>query len=85
MSSLLEILNTGSCDELCILEALKLLMLLDAYELHKKYTAGQDVPVFVWCMFARDTSENPEMFLTQHLNQVGKNAGVEQVWGFQSL
>ena len=79
MNELLKLLNTGNDEELYLLEAMKLLMLLSACELHKAYMAEKEVPVFVWLLFARDTSESPRTFLTNHLNRVGKDAGVEQV------
>jgi ubiquitin thioesterase otulin len=40
---------------------------------------GNDVPVFAWLMFARDTSENMSSFVRNHLNQVGDSGGLEQV------
>lgn len=76
---LFRVLNTGGSKELYILEAIKVLMLVCAYELHKAYGAEQDVPVFVWLLFARDSSETVARFLTNHLNRVGRDSGVEQV------
>ncbi|XP_067936507.1 uncharacterized protein [Watersipora subatra] len=76
---LFKILNTGSLKELCILEGIKLLMLVTAYELHQSYLAEQEVPVFVWLLFARDTSETVPLLLRNHLNRVGHDAGLDQV------
>uniref|UniRef100_A0A4W4ETR7 OTU domain-containing protein n=1 Tax=Electrophorus electricus TaxID=8005 RepID=A0A4W4ETR7_ELEEL len=69
----------GREEEYGLLEALKLLMLARAVEFHSQMHAGQDVPVFCWLLFARDTSGNPRTFLTNHLSQVGFSGGLEQV------
>jgi len=61
------------------MEAIKLLMFLCSIDLHEENTTGKDVPVFVWLLFARDTSETPSQFLRHHLNPVGDSSGVEQV------
>lgn len=66
-------------EEYGLLEVLKLLMLTKAVELHKKMQEEQEVPVFCWLLFARDTSENPRMFFTNHLSQIGFSGGLEQV------
>lgn len=66
-------------DEIYILEAMKLLMLIAAHELHESYLAEQDVPVFVWLLYARDTSETVPKLLTNHMNRVGDDSGLEQV------
>lgn len=69
----------GGEEEYALLEVLKFLMLVKAVELHSKMQAEQDVPVFCWLLFARDTSENPTMFFRNHLSQVGFSGGLEQV------
>ncbi|XP_062841770.1 muscle M-line assembly protein unc-89 [Trichomycterus rosablanca] len=69
----------GGEEEYGLLEVLKLLMLAKAEELYAKMQGGHDVPVFCWLLFARDTSENPRMFFTNHLRQVGFSGGLEQV------
>ncbi|XP_047664763.1 uncharacterized protein YFR016C isoform X2 [Tachysurus fulvidraco] len=69
----------GGEEEYALLEVLKFLMLVKAVELHKQMQAQQDVPVFCWLLFARDTSENPKMFFSNHLSQVGFSGGLEQV------
>jgi len=79
LAQLLRFLNTGSRQEIEIMEAIKLLMFLCSIDLHEANTAGKDVPVFVWLLFARDTSETPSQFLRHHLNPVGDSSGVEQV------
>lgn len=61
------------------MEAVKLLMMLTAIQLYEDYNNGGDVPVFVWLLFARDTSETPRDLLKNHLNGVGDSAGLEQV------
>lgn len=66
-------------EELGLLEALKLLMLSRAVELHGRMQAGEDVPLFCWLLFARDSSDSPHTFLSNHLRHVGVGAGLEQV------
>lgn len=69
----------GGEEEYGLLEALKFLMLAEAVDLHHKMTTDQEVPVFCWLLFARDTSENPQTLLANHLSQIGFSGGVEQV------
>lgn len=69
----------GGEEELGLLEALKLLMLSRAVELHGCMQAGKDVPLFCWLLFARDSSDTPHSFLANHLSHVGLSAGLEQV------
>uniref|UniRef100_A0A672H1Z2 OTU deubiquitinase with linear linkage specificity a n=1 Tax=Salarias fasciatus TaxID=181472 RepID=A0A672H1Z2_SALFA len=69
----------GGEEELGLLEALKLLMLSRAVELHGRMQAGDDVPLFCWLLFARDSSDCPHAFLANHLSHVGLSAGLEQV------
>lgn len=69
----------GGDVEYGLLEALKFLMLAKAIELHRKMVTDQEVPVFCWLLFARDTSENPQSLLVNHLSQIGFSGGVEQV------
>ncbi|XP_056594479.1 fibrous sheath CABYR-binding protein isoform X2 [Triplophysa dalaica] len=69
----------GGEEEYGLLEALKFLMLAKAIELHGNMTEDQEVPVFCWLLFARDTSENPQTLLANHLSQIGFTGGVEQV------
>lgn len=69
----------GGEEELGLLEALKLLMLGRAAELHRCMQAGGDVPLFCWLLFARDSSDCPRSFLSNHLSHVGLSAGLEQV------
>ncbi|KAJ8299644.1 hypothetical protein KUTeg_023704 [Tegillarca granosa] len=71
-----KLLNSG---DVKLMEGLKLLMFLNIYNLNKCVQHGDDVPVFVWLLLARDTSENPALFIKNHLNQVGNSAGLEQV------
>lgn len=76
---LCERLFQGGEEELGLLEALKLLMLGRAAELHGCMRAGGDVPLFCWLLFARDSSDCPRSFLSNHLSHVGLSAGLEQV------
>ncbi|XP_056155140.1 uncharacterized protein LOC130129577 [Lampris incognitus] len=77
--SLCEQVFQGREEELGLLEALKLLMLGQAVELHSRMQTGGDVPVFCWLLFARDSSECPRTFLSNHLCHVGFSGGLEQV------
>lgn len=76
---LCERLFQGGEEELGLLEALKLLMLARALELHGRMQAEEDVPLFCWLLFARDSSDCPRSFLSNHLSHVGLSAGLEQV------
>ncbi|XP_029698363.1 uncharacterized protein [Takifugu rubripes] len=76
---LCERLFQGGEEELGLLEALKLLMLARALELHGRMQAEGDVPLFCWLLFARDSSDCPRSFLSNHLSHVGLSAGLEQV------
>nr|XP_019943365.1 PREDICTED: uncharacterized protein LOC109629843 isoform X1 [Paralichthys olivaceus] len=69
----------GGEEELGLLEALKLLMLGRAVELHGCMHATGEVPLFCWLLFARDSSDCPRSFLSNHLSHVGLSAGLEQV------
>ncbi|KAM4718397.1 uncharacterized protein FYW61_016235 [Anableps anableps] len=69
----------GEEEELGMLEALKLLMLGRASELHGRMQVGEDVPLFCWLLFARDSSGCLRSFLSNHLRHVGLSAGLEQV------
>ncbi|XP_032359531.1 uncharacterized protein LOC116672062 [Etheostoma spectabile] len=69
----------GGEEELGLLEALKLLMLGRAVELHSRMQGGGDIPLFCWLLFARDSSDCPRSFLSNHLSHVGLSAGLEQV------
>ncbi|XP_051538265.1 FK506-binding protein 5-like [Myxocyprinus asiaticus] len=77
--SVVECVFQGGVEEYGLLEALKFLMLAKAIELHHNMVSDQEVPVFCWLLFARDTSENPQTLLTNHLSQIGFSGGVEQV------
>lgn len=76
--NLCECVFQGGEEEYGLLEALKFLMLAKAVELHQNMMADQEVPVFCWLLFARDTSENPQTLLANHLSQIGFSGGVEQ-------
>jgi len=71
--------NSGSNAEIKLFEAIKLLMLDTAVNLHQLQSRGEEVPIFAWLLFARDTSETPESLMINHLNLAGKSGGLEQV------
>ncbi|XP_034023265.1 uncharacterized protein LOC117507489 isoform X2 [Thalassophryne amazonica] len=76
---LCERLFQGGEEELGLLEALKLLMLGRAVELHGHMHGGVEVPLFSWLLFARDSSDCPRSFLSNHLSHMGLSAGLEQL------
>ena len=61
------------------MDAVKVIMMAAAIELFEMSARGEDVPTFAWLMYARETSENPAEFYTNHLKPLGKEAGLEQV------
>nr|CAB3261795.1 uncharacterized protein LOC100177299 [Phallusia mammillata] len=71
--------NSGSTVEIKLFEALKLLLLDTAVQLHDANMKGEEVPVFAWLLFARDTSTDPKSLMLNHLNPAGKSGGLEQV------
>ena len=73
------LMNNGSITEIYLFEAVKLMMLETAVRAHNSNIKGEDVPTYVWLLFARDSSENPETLLINHLNVAGDTAGLEQV------
>ncbi|XP_064186888.1 uncharacterized protein LOC135252575 isoform X2 [Anguilla rostrata] len=77
--SLCEAMFQGGEEEHALLEAVKLLMLSSAVELHASMGSGEDVPMFCLLLFARDDSDCPRTFLTNHLSHVGFSGGLEQV------
>ena len=72
-------LNSDPNSDLELMEGVKLLMFLTAASLHGDMQQGNDVPVFVWLIFARDTSEDIVSFVKNHLNSIGDTGGLEQV------
>lgn len=72
-------LFTNEAEEYKLYEALKFLMLNRAIELYEDREKGKEVPFFSVLLFARDTSNNPEQLLRNHLNHVGHTGGLEQV------
>ncbi|KAM9695121.1 ubiquitin thioesterase otulin isoform 2-T2 [Trichechus inunguis] len=72
-------LFTNEEEEYSLYEAVKFLMLNRAIELYDDQEKGKDVPFFSVLLFARDTSSDPGQLLRNHLNQVGRTGGLEQV------
>lgn len=65
-----------------MMEAAKLLMLVDIIEIYKQHQNQQrtaDIPVFAWLLFARESSTTPADLIKNHLNMVGSTGGLEQV------
>ena len=65
--------------DFAIMEAMKLLMLEQAVWLYRRMQRGEDVPVWVFILFARDTSPDPQTLVRNHFNNVGDKGGLEQV------
>ncbi|KAJ8277046.1 hypothetical protein GJAV_G00070880 [Gymnothorax javanicus] len=77
--SLCDVIFQGGEEEHGLLEAVKLLMLNSAVELHGHMETDQEVPEYCWLLFARDDSGSPSAFLTNHLTHIGFGGGLEQV------
>ncbi|XP_078485394.1 uncharacterized protein LOC100177299 [Ciona intestinalis] len=75
----LALFNSGSNAEIRLFEAVKLVMLECAIRLYASNCKGDEVPVFVWLLFARDTSSDPRSLMLNHLNNAGNSGGLEQV------
>nr|XP_002128617.1 uncharacterized protein LOC100177299 isoform X2 [Ciona intestinalis] len=75
----LALFNSGSNAEIRLFEAVKLVMLECAMRLYALNCKGEEVPVFVWLLFARDTSSEPQSLMLNHLNNAGNSGGLEQV------
>ncbi|CAI9739963.1 Hypothetical predicted protein [Octopus vulgaris] len=73
-----DLLNREPIVDIKIMEAAKLLMLLDIIDVYKNQQAV-DYPFFVQFIFARDTSHTPADLLRNILNAVGDNDGLEQI------
>ncbi|XP_014670974.1 PREDICTED: uncharacterized protein LOC106811771 [Priapulus caudatus] len=71
-AGLIEFFNSNQQMVLESFEAVKLLMLVDAVRLQAAWQVGHDVPTFYWCLFGRETSCDPEHFMMNHLNGLGK-------------
>ena len=56
-------------------------MMLNAVSLHEDNQCGVRVPVFVWLLYARESSCSPEMLFRNHIDRIGDTSGVEQVGG----
>jgi ubiquitin thioesterase otulin len=75
----MKMVNSDEVTDIRMMEGVKLLMMLHAIDVYEDMTADREVPVFVWLMYARDTSDNPRMLFKNHINMVGDNSGLEQV------
>jgi ubiquitin thioesterase otulin len=73
------LLNSSEETDIRLMEAVKVLLMLKTLSLYEASNSGKEVPVFVWLLFARDSSPDPEKFFINHLNCVGDSGGLEQV------
>ncbi|XP_064634305.1 uncharacterized protein LOC135492082 isoform X2 [Lineus longissimus] len=78
-SAFMKMVNGDEVTDIRMMEGVKLLMMLHAIDVYEDMTADREVPVFVWLMYARDTSDNPRMLFKNHINTVGDSGGLEQV------
>jgi len=75
------LLNHNPEVDLQLLEAVKVLMMLNALSLYEDNLCGNRVPIFVWLLYARETSHTPEMLFRNHIDRIGDSTGIEQVGG----
>ena len=73
------LLNHNPEVDLQLLEAVKVLMMLNALSLYEDNLCGNRVPIFVWLLYARDSSHTPEKLFRNHIDRIGDTSGVEQV------
>ena len=59
----------------------QVLMMLNAVSLYEDNQCGVRVPVFVWLLYARESSRTPETLFRNHIDRIGDTSGVEQVGG----
>lgn len=76
---LMILLNSDSDLDICLMEAIKILMMVTIIELHESLITNEIVPVFVMILFARNTSLSLQEFIFNHLNCVGDTTRLEQV------
>ncbi len=65
--------------EIKLFETVKFLMLYSSIKLYNSMHSEDDVKMLPMLLFARDTSQNPQSFMRNHLNHVGDSAGFDQV------
>ena len=53
--------------------------MVESIDLYERQNKGEDIPIFAVILFARDTSQNPDQLLGNHVNGVGDTHGLEQV------
>ncbi|XP_052273155.1 uncharacterized protein LOC127873345 isoform X2 [Dreissena polymorpha] len=76
---LAEALNSDADCDLNIMEAVKLLMAQCAVNLFVDKEGGKKVPEWARHLFDRDGSKTVEQLISNHLNKVGHECGLEQV------
>ena len=79
LTAVYDFFNADDNLEIYVFEAMKLLMLETSIRMYNQYTNGDEVPTYVWLLFARDTSSKPIDLLKNHLNIAGDTSGLEQV------
>ncbi|XP_076352886.1 inactive ubiquitin thioesterase OTULINL-like [Tachypleus tridentatus] len=72
-------LNSNPTLDLHLMEAVKLLMLVSAIELYPRYQSQENLPVFIWLLFARETSRTPKDLMLNHLNALKQTKHIREV------
>ncbi|XP_022256486.1 uncharacterized protein LOC106472171 [Limulus polyphemus] len=72
-------LNNNPTLDTHLMEAVKLLMLVSAIELYPRYQSQENLPVFIWLLFARATSRTPKDLMLNHLNVLKETKHIKEV------
>lgn len=83
---LTSLLNHSPEIDLKLLEAVKALMMIKAIELYDQFCMSRfSVPTFVWLMFSRYMTIDPEMLLHNWINPLGDSTCLQKVRVFVIL
>ena len=82
---ILDVMNKSEGEEVKIFEAVKFLMLYTSIQLYEKIKTQESFELLGTLLFARDTSQDPESFMKNHLNCVGDTGGLDQVGSLRFL
>ena len=67
------------------MEAVKVLMMLHAISFYEDFTNNRPVPIFVWKLFMRGSSQNIEMLFKNHIDLIGQTNVLQQASCFSSV
>mgnify|MGYP001793061137 CR=1 FL=1 len=48
-------------------EGIQLLIFMKVADLYTRYVSNEDIPIFAWLLFARQSSENPRSYYANHI------------------